>query len=69
MLNYDISVFFKRSTKNVNIFIIMSVQTIHFFRPPPLQVYRPTFLGAKKLGFTHKMYCAATKINPSFKPV
>ncbi len=27
--------------KNVNIF--MSVQTVHFFRPPPLQVYRPTF--------------------------
>ncbi len=38
---------FKGPSKNVNIF--MSVQTIHFFRPPPppLQVYRPIFLVSK----------------------
>ncbi len=35
----------KGPSKNVNIF--MSVQTVHFFRPPPLQEYRPTFLVSK----------------------
>ncbi len=36
---------FKGPSKIVNIF--MSVQTVHFFRPPRLQVYRPTFLVSK----------------------
>ncbi len=35
----------KGPSKNVNIF--MSLQTVHFCRPPPLQVYRPTFLVSK----------------------
>ncbi len=25
----------------------MSVQTVHYYKPPPLQVYRPTFLVSK----------------------
>ncbi len=36
---------FKGPSKNINIFT--SVQTVHFFRRPPLQVYRPTFLVSK----------------------
>ncbi len=35
----------KGLSKNVNIF--MSVQTVHFFRPTPPKVYRPTFWGSK----------------------
>ncbi len=35
----------KGTSENVNIF--MSLQTVHFFRPPPLEVYRPTFWGSK----------------------
>ncbi len=39
---------YKGPSKNVNIFMSV-VQTVHFFRPPPppLQVYRPTFLVSK----------------------
>ncbi len=35
----------KGPSKNVNIF--MSVQTVHFFRPPPPKVYKPAFWGSK----------------------
>ncbi len=36
---------FKELSKNVYIFT--GVQTVHFFKPPPFKVYRPTFLGSK----------------------
>ncbi len=35
----------KGPSKNVNIF--MSIQTVHFFRPLPLKVYRPIFFVSK----------------------
>ncbi len=42
----------------------MSVQTVHFFRPPSPKVYRPTFLGSKnKRLMQQHIYCATTKIN------
>ncbi len=66
---YHISKCSKGPSKNVNIF--MSVQTVHFFKPPPpspLSVQTNIF-GFQNMGFTHNIYCAATKINPYFMPV
>ncbi len=49
----------------------MSVQTVHFFRPPPPSRWsvQTNIFGFQKMGFTHNIYCATTKINPYFKPV
>ncbi len=51
----------KGPSKNVNIF--MSVQTVHFFRPPspsPPSVQTNIF-GFQNMGFTQNIYCAITK--------
>ncbi len=65
---YRITVY-KGPSKNVNIF--MSVQTVHFFRPPPPSPpsVQTNISGFQNMGFTHNIYCATTKINLSFKPV
>ncbi len=60
----------KGPPKNVNIF--MSVQTVHFFRPPPPSPpsVQTNISGFHNMGFTqHNIYCATTKINPYFNPV
>ncbi len=59
----------KGPSKNVNIF--MSVQTVHFFRPPPPSPtsVQTNIFGFQNMGFTQNIYCATTKINPYFKPV
>ncbi len=60
---------YKGPFKNVNIF--MSVQTVHFFRPPPpspLSVQANIF-GFQNMGFRQNIYFATTKINPYFKHV
>ncbi len=45
----------------------MSVQTVHFFRPPPPspQSVQTNIFGLQNMGFTHNIYCAITKINIS----
>ncbi len=55
----------KGPSKNVNIF--MSVQTVHFFRPPPS--VQTNIFGFQNMGFTQNIYCTTTQINPYFKPV
>ncbi len=36
----------------------------------PLPSVQANSIGSKNMGFTqHNIYCATTKINPSFKPV
>ncbi len=59
----------KGPSKNVNIF--MSVQTVHFFRPPPPSTpsVQTNIFGFQNMGFTQNIYCAITKINPYLKPV
>ncbi len=49
------------SSKNVNIF--MSVQTVHFFRPPapsPLSIQTNIFIF-QNMGFIYNIYYATTK--------
>ncbi len=57
----------KGLSKNVNIF--MSVQTVHFSRPLPLQVYRRTSLVSKILVSRKTFIVQQQKINPYFKSV
>ncbi len=50
----------------------MSVQTVHFFRPPSLSPssVQTNIFGFHHMGFMqHNIYCETTRINPSFKPV
>ncbi len=64
MSNWRNVIIVKGPSKNVNIF--MSVLSVHFFRPPPPKVYRPTFWGSKtKSHQTHLLY--NNKILPIFE--
>ncbi len=42
----------------------MSVQTVHFFRPPPPSStsVQTNIFGFQNMGFTHNIYCATTKL-------
>ncbi len=51
----------KGPSKNVN--ILMSVQTVHFFRPPPLKLYRSTHWVPYKGLTQHKIYSATINLN------
>ncbi len=63
------NLFSKEPSKDVNIF--MSVQNVHFFRllTPSHPSVQTNIFGFQNMGFMHNIYCATTKINPSFKPV
>ncbi len=49
----------------------MSVQAVHFFRPPPPSPpsVQTNILSFQNMGFTQNIYCATIKINPYFKPI
>ncbi len=55
----------KGTSKNINIF--MSVQTVHFFRPPPPSPpsVQTNIFSFQNIGFMHNIYYATNLTLPS----